>query len=245
MRFGILKMGLGALALAVGAPAMGATLSLSLLVDPNAHTWQAFASLNDPTSSGLAGIQFDVTSAGGITLGTTQGFSKKSFNDLPNGKLSDAATSAGFTLFRAASDISTTDLQFRGGQDNTQGIIVDPSTNLGSVIFGFGQTAGNYGPENALGGSMAPASWGANALIAHGTFVGDTGSISISGVQSATFALPSQSTVLNSPNGFSTHFLDANGITGQTVPVGVPEPSSLLGTAVLAGFMFFRRRRSA
>ncbi len=238
MRVTLLKIGMGILGLAAASPAMGASsVSLSLLVDPAAHTWQAFAGVNDAASAGLAGIAFDVTSTGNITLSTvTQGNN----NDLPTGIFSDF-TQVGFALLHQASNVTSTDVRIQGGQNSTASLSPD-GTGESSVMQGFGKSAGNYNAETPFGGHVKPSSWAAVAQIGHGTFTGDTGSITIAGDAAATSLLPAS--VPTNGTTFQTHSPDT--VTGQVVPVSaVPEPSSLLGVAVLGGVACFRRRRSA
>ena len=240
-----LKLGLAAAAMLVAAPIVSAnSVNLTLVVNTSNNTWTAFASLTDPNSAGLAGMQFDVTATGGVTLATTG--TGIHTNDLPSGQFSDG-TGVGFNLLKGGTFTSTDD-QFRGGQGSQSTVSPDGTGNT-SVILGFGQTAGNYTGEAAagLGGNVIPGTWAAVAKIANGVYSGTGGSISISGSSDLITLLPSAATV-NSGNPFSDTTATTNGdtVTGQTVTVGaVPEPSSLLGGAVLAGLIVLRKRKTA
>lgn len=214
-----------------------AVVNLSLLVNPANHTWQAFADVQDSTSAGLSGIQFDVTATGGITLGTTQGASATSFNDLPVGNLVTGArssTPAGFFNFTNAQDIVPgLDLQFRGGQ--TGQYQFNASSGHGNIVLGFGKPgqSGNLAGDTAL---FIP--WSYPAIIADGTYTGNSGSIGISGSVAGTSLLPDSATT-TSGNLFAAHLADT--VNGQTV--AVPEPTGAMLLAL--GAIAIVRRRAA
>jgi len=234
MRLSLFKLGLGVVAVLAVAPAARAasTVNLSVMVDPASHTWQAFADVEDLNSSGLSAIQFDVTSVGGITLGTTQGASPLSLSNLPQGALfSPTFTSAGFYLLSAASDISTTDLQFRGGQASQY---VPGTSGHGNIVVGFGKpgASGSFAGDITLG-----TPWSFPAIVAHGTYSGNSGSISISADPAFTALLPVAATV-TSQQPFASHVPDI--INGGTA--AVPEPTAVAIVA-LGGIAALRRRR--
>jgi hypothetical protein len=238
MRINVLKLGVGALAVLAAGPAVraAAVVNLSVLINPGTQTWQAFADVEDPASAGLAGIQFDVTASSGITLGTTQGVSATSFNDLPVGTLATGPRSsvpAGFYVLSSAADISSTDLQFRGSQNGQY--VPGQTSGHGNIVLGFGKP-GQSG--NIVGDSPTIIPWSFPAIIADGTYSGSSGSISIAGLAAATLLLPDQPTT-TSGQLFATHFADT--VNGGTA--AVPEPGSL-GMLALAGFACVRRRCS-
>lgn len=237
MRSNLLKFGLVALALLAAGSWVraAAVVNLSVLVNPANHTWQAFADVEDPASAGLAGIQFDVTATAGITLGTTQGAGATSFNDLPVGVLATGprnTVSAGFYVLSAAADISATDLQFRGSQSGQY--VPGQTAGHGNIVPGFGKP-GQSG--NLAGDSTTFVPWSFPAIIADGTYTGNSGSISIAGLAAATYLLPDQATT-TSGNLFATHYADTvnGGVTA------VPEPAGV-AVLTLAGVAFLRKRR--
>ena len=247
------KMRAAAMAMLVGASAAHAAsiVNLSISTNPATKTWQAFADVEDPNSAGLAGIQFDVTAAGGITLGTTQGASASSFNDLPVGTVSvpsgrsTATVSAGFYNFNSATDITPgLDLQFKGAQTNQYQS--NPGNGHSNIVLGFGVPgqSGTMVGDNTIPTPPGPWSW--PALIADGTYTGNTGSISITGLAAATTLLPVSSTVTTGQL-FATHSPDV--VNGGTAAVAVPEPGTIGALAVgMLGYCVFsavgaRKRR--
>lgn len=222
LRCATLAAGLASYAVAHGA----SVLDLTLKVTPNASntggTWDAFADVEDPSSAGLHGIQFDVKATGGATLGTAVSGTPSSFNDLPTGLVAipsgrgTQSVSAGFHNFFGATDVMPgLDEQFMGAQDNLYHS--NPGTGHTNIIFGFG-LPGQSG--NLAGDTMLTPPWSFPAMIADGTYTGSAGSISISGSPTVTTLMPDQATVVNSGTiGFATHSPDT--VNGETVPIGM------------------------
>jgi hypothetical protein len=236
---GILALA-GAAALAAKPAMADSVLNLSLQVTPNAGntagTWSAFADVEDPATAGLAGIQFDVIGAGGVTLGTVAA----SNNKLPTGSFTDSGGNivvGGFHLFRESSLLTPTDAQFRGGHDNTLNNDDSSSPGNDNLAHGFGLpgTTGGFIGDNSK-------TWGFPALIATGSYTGSVGTLSIATAASLVSFFPSP---LPTANGASIQTHSPNTVNGQTFVVGTaaaPLPSSVWGGMFLIGSLALRRK---
>lgn len=225
-------------------------VNLTIQAVPNAGntggTWKAFADVEDTTSAGLHGIQFDVTVSGAIALG---GVNVNDFNDLPVGTVTipsgraTAVVAAGYHNFNAATNVTATDEQFRGAQDNlyTAGVTAGHS----NIVFGFGLPAqsGTIVGDTTI--PTPPGPWSFPALIADGTYTGSSGSLMVSGSAGNTTLLPLQATVLNSgTTGFATHSPDT--VNPGTTTIGgvaaVPTPAAAVGGLLLLSIVAGARR---
>lgn len=241
--FGLLLAGATAVA---AASAKADSVGLTIVVDPVAQTWNAYANVSGtggPGTAGLAGIQFDITATGNLALTSTQDPTAPSLNDLPTGVVSTAAGSknAGFYVLNGSSDLVTssagvTDEQFAGAQSNT--FLTGKTAGHTDIVKGFGQvTSGLVGD--------ASTTWGDSngSLIANGTFTGTLGTLSVSGSPTTTTLLPS---VLPTANNASIQTHSPTVVTGQTVQVGqataAPIPAGVWGGSVVFGVLGFLRK---
>lgn len=136
---------------------------VDLSVQASGGNWAAYATVNDPASLGLAGIQFDVVGQG-VQLGAPSATD----NRLATGSFHDgggALVAAGFVDFRGAV-LTNNDIQFEAAQP----VVYNNEDPLGNdnLARGFGLpgvNAGTVGDQSAT--------WGSPALIATGTYTGN------------------------------------------------------------------------
>ena len=205
----------------VTTPARAAVVvELSLVVNPVTSSYQAFASVLDPSgeTSGLHGLEFDITGAGGASV-----LSSNVSLPAPTESL-DLATfyPKGFKQLRSD---GTAGQDVRAFQDNVNQLSPTGSGN-NNLLENVGEAA--FAETNGLLPLTAVTS---PVLIATGTFSGITGTLSISGSPSLTTLLPAQLPAATA-NGASFSTFSPAAVTGQTV--AVPEPATAAAAAFLA-----------
>ncbi|HWE97181.1 MAG TPA: hypothetical protein VG269_24690 [Tepidisphaeraceae bacterium] len=203
-----------------------AASSVNFSLQASGGSWAAYATVNDPASLGLAGIQFDVAGQGvqlGAPLATDNRLVTGGFHDGGG-----ALVGSGFIDFRGAV-FNNNDIQFQGAQP----AVYDNEDPLGNddLASGFGLPGVNAG----MVGDQ-PASWGSPALIATGTYTG-SGFIAVFSSTNLITLLPK--TLPADQGVIQTHSPTA--ISGQSV--SVPEPSCLAVAVAGAASLLSRRRR--
>jgi hypothetical protein len=265
MRIGLVAGGMMAAGLAMAAPAFASEVDLSLVLGTNGatKTWKAYATIaNDPNSGGLDDLSFDVKSSGSILLGSATAVgqggklpgSSASAPILFTASDSSFQVQAGFFLLVQNKNVtgsgpsSFTDLLFTGGQDVQYHSDPNPAVTNDNLAHFFGTpgvSSGQVG-DNFVNYNGVP---GGAALIAQGTYTGTSGAITISGDPRGSsildttfhFVVTDPSTGTTSDN-VAAHAVDA--VVGQSIPVGVPEPTGL-GVMAIASLGILARRRKA
>jgi hypothetical protein len=217
-------MGMGIL------PARGAPVALNFILyeDIPDHTWMAYGQITGDTSrtSGLAGVRFDVGGTGGVTV-------TSSFEDMPRG----GSISPFFLIgFVNSTSNGTNGVGIQGAQVTTYQSGTDSETGKNNILTGVG----------LVGQTQYALSWTQPVLLAHGTYTGSNGTLTIAGSTANTIFLPA---VLPAPTPAGVEFMtfSPDSVTGQftTAPpiLTSPEPGSLglLGLGALAALL---RRRS-
>ena len=218
-----------ALSLAFAMPAGAAvTVQRSRVVNPVTSSYQAFATVVDPSGEtlGLHGLEFDITGAGGATV-----LASNISLPAPTETL-DFTTfyQKGFKQFRsdgaAGQDI-------RAYQDNVNQLSPTGSGN-NNLLELVGEAA--FVETN---GVLPPTAAAAPVLIATGSFAGITGTLTITGSPALTTLLPAELPAATA-NGAAFATFSPAAVTGQTV--GVPEPASALAAVLAAGMLCGLRR---
>lgn len=222
-------------ALLAGSAQAASIVNLSLQVDPVAKTFAAYVDVEDAGSLGLHGINFNVVGSPGVTILLNADPTLN--NDLPSDvylNTSSKLTPAGFVNFFTGQLIDGQHANFQGGQQNT--FTPGKTTGHSNIVTGFGipgMTSGFVGDTSY--------NWGFPAQIAHGSFSG-SGTLSISSATGLITLLPA---VLPTTSGGSVTTHSPDTVNGQTVPVGVPEPTSIGLVGAAAVGLLSRRRRVA
>lgn len=229
--------------LAFVAPARASSvIDLTLTVDQVAKTWKAFATVvydgQGPANNGLDGIKVDITSSGNILVPISGSSNKMPVNNNGFTDSNSNTVPVGFTFNKLQTAITTTDLQFTGGQSTTFNNDDSSGSGYQNIVVGYGQPGISSG--NLAGTTV---SWGDPALLATGKYTGTSGTLSIGLVNStADFNLLDATYVSPEGNVFS-HGPDQ--IVPQTVSItAAPEPAGL-GLLAIGSLGVLARRRKA
>lgn len=181
-------------------------LNLTLEVDTGAQTWQAFAQLVDPSNltAGLNGINFNVTSTGGITVSS-------SVFELPQPTEYDGASgffTKGFKVFRFN---GTNGLDIRGSQDNISNSLSPLGSGNDTILAGVGEMTV---AETNL--TLPDTNIALPAMIASGMYTASgSGTLDIAGFTESTTLLP--------PTGFNNQSfatISPDSVTGDSIFIG-------------------------
>jgi len=206
-------------------------------------TWKAFEQnvyTAGSASSGLAGINFNVTTTGGVKIATGT-FS------LPSGFDTDSGTSNGFTVFKSNGTLSGGQLTGLAGAQASN-YQVNPAGDVFNIYTGVGNMAetiptsddgsGDGGVGDAPG-VITTKTITLPVLIAQGTYtVTGSGSITASTTTDLMTVLPSP--MPSAGSNVATNSPDA--VTPGSAFINVPEPGTL-GILALGSIMALARHR--
>lgn len=218
---------LGLLAFAgVSAQAGNIVMDLSIVANPATQTWTAYGQIDGDTTRtlGLAGITFNVTGTGGITITNATNL------DLPTNNNGNS----GFIDFTST---GTNGVGIGGGQHTIAYTIKSGRLN---VITGVGLTSGDlYTGDNEV-------IWAHPVKLADGTYTGNAGAINISATANYISFLPASLPTPNSNGVTITGIISpADLVNGGSVPISaIPEPASLAIIGLGAMGLLARRRRA-